>query len=198
MGRDLHRRRRAAGHPRLCASARISGFLSIVVALILAAMVPIGVPLVFGPDFAPAISAVFWMLAAVCGGPWFDRRGRPERPRPPGLRSVSLLVACALNVVVLLALVPVLGATGAALATLAGNLVASLRTPHLPQQPQHHPGPTVLWVAAQRRRDHVGQGAGPGPVCAAPPSTHCRPMTGFDGAGSRRSSRLPPGGDRLA
>jgi O-antigen/teichoic acid export membrane protein len=112
--------------PRLCASARISGFLSIVVALILAAMVPIGVPLVFGPDFAPAIPAVFWMLAAVVvvapgsiAGAGLSARGHP------GLRSVSLLVACALNVVVLLALVPVLGATGAALATLAGNLVAS-------------------------------------------------------------------------
>ena len=111
---------------RLCASARISGFLSIVVALILAAMVPIGVPLVFGPDFAPAIPVAFWMLAAVVvvapgsiAGAGLSARGHP------GLRSVSLLVACALNVVVLLALVPVLGATGAALATLAGNLVAS-------------------------------------------------------------------------
>jgi len=111
---------------RLSASARISGFLSIAVALILAAMVPIGVPLVFGPDFAPAIDATFLMLAAVVvvapgsiAGAGLSARGHP------GLRSVALLVACVVNVLVLLALVPVLGATGAAVATLAGNLIAS-------------------------------------------------------------------------
>ena len=111
---------------RLCASARISGFLSIAVAVILAALIPIGLPLVFGPDFAPAIPVAFWMLAAVgvtspgsIAGAGLGARGHP------GLRSVSLLVACVVNVVVLLLLVPVLGATGAALATLAGNLIAS-------------------------------------------------------------------------
>ena len=111
---------------RLCASARISGFLSIAVAVILAALIPIGLPLVFGPDFAPAIPAALWMLAAVVvvapgsiAGAGLSARGHP------GLRSVSLLVACVVNVVVLLLLVPVLGATGAALATLAGNLIAS-------------------------------------------------------------------------
>jgi O-antigen/teichoic acid export membrane protein len=111
---------------RLCASARISGFLSIAVALVLAAMVPIGLPLVFGPDFAPATPVAFWMLAAVAvtspgsiAGAGLGARGHP------GLRSVSLLLACAGNVALLLLLVPVLGATGAALATLAGNLIAS-------------------------------------------------------------------------
>jgi len=111
---------------RLCASARISGFLSIAVAMTLAALIPVGLPLVFGPDFAPAIPAALWMLAAVVvvapgsiAGAGLSARGHP------GLRSVSLLVACVVNVVVLLLLVPVLGATGAALATLAGNLIAS-------------------------------------------------------------------------
>ena len=111
---------------RLCASARISGFLSIAVAMTLAALIPVGLPLVFGPDFAPAIPAALWMLAAVVvvapgsiAGAGLSARGHP------GLRSVSLLVACVVNVVVLLLLVPVLGATGAALATLVGNLIAS-------------------------------------------------------------------------
>jgi O-antigen/teichoic acid export membrane protein len=111
---------------RLCASARISGFLSIAVALLLAAVVPIGLPLVFGPDFAPAIGVALVMLAAVVvvtpgsiAGAGLSARGHP------GLRSVSLLVACVVNLVVLLLAVPVLGATGAALATLAGNLIAS-------------------------------------------------------------------------
>jgi O-antigen/teichoic acid export membrane protein len=110
---------------RLCASARISGFLSIAVALVLAALLPIGLPLVFGPAFAPAIPVAFWMLAAVVvvipgsiAGAGLSARGHP------GLRSMSLLVACALNVALLLVLVPVLGAIGAALATLAGNLIA--------------------------------------------------------------------------
>jgi O-antigen/teichoic acid export membrane protein len=111
---------------RLCASARISGFLSLAVALILAAVIPVGLPLVFGPDFAPAIPVAFVMLAAVVvvtpgsiAGAGLSARGHP------GLRSAALLVACVINVVVLVLLVPVLGAIGAALATLAGNLIAS-------------------------------------------------------------------------
>ena len=70
---------------RLCASARISGFLSIAVAVILAALIPIGLPLVFGPDFAPAIPVGPVDVGRGCrGGAGFHRRGGVERPRPPG------------------------------------------------------------------------------------------------------------------
>lgn len=111
---------------RLCASARISGFLSICLAILLAAALPIGIPLLFGADFAPAVSACFWLLAAVAlstsgaiAGAGLSARGRP------GLRSMSLLAACVINVIALIVLVPEYGAVGAAIATFVGNLVAS-------------------------------------------------------------------------
>jgi O-antigen/teichoic acid export membrane protein len=43
----------------------------------------------------------------------------------PHLRSISLVIACAVNFVLVVVLVPSLGASGAALSTLAGNVVAS-------------------------------------------------------------------------
>ena len=110
---------------RLCASARISGFLSLVIGVSVAAAVPIGLPLVFGPDFAPAIPVAFWLLAAVVLGNPGSIAGAGLGARGhPGLRSLSVLVACVVNVLALLVLVPVLGATGAAITTLAGNVIA--------------------------------------------------------------------------
>ena len=111
---------------KLCASARISGFLSMLVGLGLALIMPFALPLVFGADFAPALPAVFWLLAAVAvvapgsiAGAGLSARGRP------GLRSLALAIACVVNIAVLIALVPVLGAVGAAIATFVGNVVAS-------------------------------------------------------------------------
>lgn len=91
-------------------------------------LAPIGwwLPLVFGVEFSGAIPiALVAALAVVVGvpgsiaGATLSARGRPE------LRSYSILVACALNVVLLFVLVPPLGGVGAALATLAGNVVSS-------------------------------------------------------------------------
>jgi O-antigen/teichoic acid export membrane protein len=111
---------------KLCASARISGFVSLMVGLVLAAVMPFALPLVFGADFAPALPAVLWLLGAVAvvapgsiAGAGLSARGRP------GLRSLALAIACVINIAVLLALVPALGAVGAAIATFAGNIVAS-------------------------------------------------------------------------
>ncbi|GGL91399.1 oligosaccharide flippase family protein [Nakamurella endophytica] len=110
---------------RLTASARISFFLSLLIGLALAAALPWGMPLLFGPGFAAAVPAGFILLAAVVlitpgsiAGAGLSARGRP------GLRSTSLFVACVINVVALFVLVPPLGAVGAALATLVGNMVS--------------------------------------------------------------------------
>jgi O-antigen/teichoic acid export membrane protein len=112
---------------RLAASARISGLLSGAVAVVLAIGVPIGIPIVFGADFAPAAAAAWWLLAALAltapgsvAGAGLSGRGRP------GLRSTSLAIGCAANVIALLMLVPVLGATGAAIATFLGNGLAAV------------------------------------------------------------------------
>lgn len=110
---------------RLCTSARIAGFLSLGLGLTVAAALPVGIPLLFGPEFAAAVPAGYWLLAAVVVstpgaivGAGLGARGRP------GLRSLSLSVACVGNIAALVVLVPLLGATGAAIATLIGNVIA--------------------------------------------------------------------------
>jgi O-antigen/teichoic acid export membrane protein len=68
---------------------------------------------------AVLLTAVVLGTPGSIGGSGLSARGRP------GLRSMSLLVACLVNVGMLIVLAPLLGAMGAALATLAGNLISS-------------------------------------------------------------------------
>lgn len=112
---------------RLSASARISFLLSFVLGAGLALLLPFGIPLLFGHDFAPAVTPGWILLAAVVlitpgsiAGAGLTARGRPE------LRTLSLAIACVINIALLFALVPTLGAVGAALATLVGNLVCGV------------------------------------------------------------------------
>jgi O-antigen/teichoic acid export membrane protein len=111
---------------RLAKSARISSSACAVLGLLVAVTLPIGLPLLFGTDFAPALGASLVLLAAVVlgtpgsiAGSGLSGRGRP------GLRSVCLVVACISNVALMILLVPQFGALGAAFATLIGNLIAS-------------------------------------------------------------------------
>ncbi|MBX0299479.1 oligosaccharide flippase family protein [Cryobacterium sp. 1639] len=111
---------------RLSASARISTLLSGLAALFLGVTMLWWLPFLFGEDFRPALPVAAVLLGAVVlgtpgsiAGSGLSGRGRP------GLRSVSLTVACVVNIVLLVVLSPVLGAMGAALATLAGNLISS-------------------------------------------------------------------------
>ncbi|SEM83578.1 teichoic acid transporter [Cryobacterium sp. TMT1-3] len=111
---------------RLASSARISTLLSGLAALFLGITMLWWLPFLFGEDFRPALPVAAVLLAAVVfgtpgsiGGSGLSARGRP------GLRSVSLLIACLVNIALLIVLAPMLGAMGAALATLAGNLISS-------------------------------------------------------------------------
>ncbi|GGL87409.1 hypothetical protein GCM10011594_03720 [Nakamurella endophytica] len=111
---------------RLAAAARISFFLCSAFAAGIAATMWWWIPRLFGAGFEPSVQVALILLVAVAlgtpgsiGGAGLSARGRP------GLRSLSLVVACAVNVVLLIVLVPPLGATGAALATLVGNLLSS-------------------------------------------------------------------------
>jgi O-antigen/teichoic acid export membrane protein len=111
---------------RLTSSARISTFLCAAAALVLGVSMLWWLPFLFGEDFRDALPVAGVLLAAVVlgtpgsiGGSGLSARGRP------GLRSVSLTVACVVNIGLLVLLAPVLGAMGAALATLAGNLISS-------------------------------------------------------------------------
>lgn len=110
---------------RLAASARISSGASAVAALALGTTMWWWLPALFGEGFRDAIPVAAILLLAVVlgtpgsiGGAGLSARGRP------GLRSVSLAVACALNIALIALLVPRWGAMGAAWATLAGNVTA--------------------------------------------------------------------------
>ena len=111
---------------RLSASARISTFLSAIAALFLGITMLWWIPFLFSEDFRPAIPVAAVLLAAVVlgtpgsiAGSGLSARGRP------GLRSISLLIACLVNIAMLVLLAPTFGAMGAALATLVGNVLSS-------------------------------------------------------------------------
>ncbi|WP_166789881.1 oligosaccharide flippase family protein [Cryobacterium sp. TMT1-2-2] len=111
---------------RLASSARISTMLCAGAALFLGVSMLWWLPFLFGEGFRPALPVAGVLLAAVVlgtpgsiGGSGLSARGRP------GLRSMSLLIACLVNIGMLIVLAPMLGAMGAALATLAGNLISS-------------------------------------------------------------------------
>jgi O-antigen/teichoic acid export membrane protein len=117
---------REAVDERLAAAARISSTVCILAALALGFTMVWWLPLLFGEAFRPAVPVAAVALAAVAlgtpgsiGGSGLGARGRP------GLRSMSLVVACLVNVVMLIFLLPTMGAMGAAIATLVGNLISS-------------------------------------------------------------------------
>jgi O-antigen/teichoic acid export membrane protein len=111
---------------RLGASARISTFISLLIGAIIGVSMIWLLPFLFGRAFVGALPVMAVLLAAVVlgtpgsiAGAGLSGRGRP------GLRSASLIVACIVNIALLVVLSPAFGAMGAAWATLAGNLIAS-------------------------------------------------------------------------
>lgn len=111
---------------RLTYAARMSGLICLLVAVAIGATMWWWLPLLFGADFTPALTVTLILLVAVVVGPPGSVAGAGLAARGlPSLRSWSLLVALVVNVVLVLALVPVLGATGAAVATLIGNVLSS-------------------------------------------------------------------------
>ncbi|MWV60592.1 oligosaccharide flippase family protein [Rathayibacter sp. VKM Ac-2754] len=117
---------RSSEDKRLTRAARMSFIVCGAIAVALGATCPWWLPLAFGEGFEPALPTVLVLLLAVAlgipgsvAGAGLSSRGSPH------LRSLSLVIACVVNIAVLLLLVPMLGALGAALATLIGNIVSS-------------------------------------------------------------------------
>lgn len=107
-------------------SARVSLLAGVVMAAAL--LIPVGwwFPLLFGSDFAHAIPSVSILtVAAVVGIPGSIAGAGLVGRGKPGAVSTSLVIAAVVNIGSLIVLVPALGAVGAALATLAGNLIAA-------------------------------------------------------------------------
>lgn len=114
-------------HPREIGNlSRVSTIIVAVLCLIVGGLSPLLIPPLFGADFAEAVPVVLILLVAVClanpgslAGVGLSSSGFPH------LRSSALVVACIANVALLFLIAPSLGAIGAALATLLGNLIAS-------------------------------------------------------------------------
>jgi O-antigen/teichoic acid export membrane protein len=114
-------------HERLAVAARVSTLITTMLAIGAGVLAIPVVPLLFGPEFAPAVIPTWILLAAaVAGNPGsvagagLSARGRPA------LKSASMALAVVLSTGVFFILAPLLGASGASLATLVGNLTAGL------------------------------------------------------------------------
>lgn len=117
---------RSTADESLTRAARVSFLVCFGIAAVLGATSFWWVPILFGADFAASIPTMLVLLLAVVigvpgsiAGSGLSARGHPQ------LRSYSLVIACAINVVVVVLAVPAIGALGAALATLVGNLISS-------------------------------------------------------------------------
>jgi O-antigen/teichoic acid export membrane protein len=129
--RDVMLSSDAATHDtkRLTAAARASFLVALVIAGSVCLSMWWWFPMLFGEEFRPAIPvAILLVLGGALGTPGsLAGAGLSARGRP-GLRSMSLVVAVFVNVILVMALVPQFGAIGAALATLVGTLVSSALT----------------------------------------------------------------------
>lgn len=111
---------------RLTRAGRISTIVVVLgsVCMALGATVLIGP--IFGTGFRAALLPLFVLLFAVALGNPGSVAGAGLQARGlPGRRSLALAVACVVNATAVVVLVPPLGAMGAALATVLGNLVSS-------------------------------------------------------------------------
>lgn len=112
---------------RLTRASRVSTLLTLIGSICVGVSSIWLVPLLFGPDFAGSVIVIEILLLGVLlgnpgsvAGAGLSARGRP------GLRSAALAVAFLANLALVILLVPQYGATGAAIATLAGNLTAGM------------------------------------------------------------------------
>lgn len=111
---------------RVARASRVSTLATTIIAAIIASTLWMWLPPLFGPEFSGAIPVALVLLAAVVlGNPGSVAGAGLSARGHPGLRSVALTAACLVNVILMIVLVPQLGAVGAALATLVGNVMAS-------------------------------------------------------------------------
>lgn len=110
---------------RLTLASRLSSLVTLGAGIAVAVTAGWWLPLFFGQDFAGAHPVLLVLIAAVVLGNPGSIAGIGLSARGmPGRRSLALVVACGVNLVLVFLLVPVIGAMGAAIATLAGNVVA--------------------------------------------------------------------------
>jgi O-antigen/teichoic acid export membrane protein len=107
-------------------AARIAVLATCCVAVPLALVLPWGIPFVFGSSYSGSVlPCLFILLSAIAGAGGSVAGGALSARNSPGRRSTCLLAAAAVNAGALILLAPVMGALGAAAATLIGTIVAS-------------------------------------------------------------------------
>lgn len=111
---------------RITRMARLSTGVCLAAAGVILAAVPLWLTPLLGDDFSAAVPAlVVLSVAVVAGTPGALAGAGLSGAGAPHLRSVSLTLGLVVNAVLVVALVPAGGAVGAAVATVAGNLVSS-------------------------------------------------------------------------
>ena len=110
---------------RLQQTARLTASAAGLASIGIGVLLPWAIPTFFGATFGGAVAVTWVILAGVTlgttgsvAGAGLSARGRP------GLRSWGMVFGALANTAVLLITVPTLGAMGAALSTLVGNVVA--------------------------------------------------------------------------
>jgi O-antigen/teichoic acid export membrane protein len=111
---------------KLTQTARISFIVCAATALPILVTMVWWLPFLFGEEFVPAVPSIILSAVAVLVGVPGSIAGSSLAARGhPSLRSLSITFGCIANVALVFALVPLLGAVGASLATLVGNLISS-------------------------------------------------------------------------
>lgn len=110
---------------RVVRASRLSTLMTLAGAVAIAAVAPWAIPFFFGSSFAAATPVTLVLLfGVVVGNPGSVAGAALSGRGRPGLRSLSLVIASTVNAISVFVLVPLLGAIGAAVATLIGNVVA--------------------------------------------------------------------------
>jgi O-antigen/teichoic acid export membrane protein len=111
---------------RVGRAARISTLVTALLGASLCVASLWAIPILFGPEFSPAIPVVVvLLLGIVVSNPGSVAGVSLSASGHPGLRSISLAIAALVNVVTMLSLVPKYGALGAAFATCLGSIVSA-------------------------------------------------------------------------
>jgi len=109
---------------RLVRTARLSSAAVVAICALGAANLWWAVPLAFGPGFAAAVPATLVLLVATATGSASSVAGVALIARGhPGARSAAFAASCAVNLGLVLLLVPAWGVMGAAVATVGGSVV---------------------------------------------------------------------------
>jgi O-antigen/teichoic acid export membrane protein len=112
---------------RAAAVTRVSLWGGAVLIVLTAAISPLAVPLLFGQEFAPTISAVFWLMPGTIGLAAAQLYGAVLLGyHRPFAQSVAEIGALCVTAVGLFVLTPLLGADGAAMTSSAAYLLSAV------------------------------------------------------------------------